>query len=146
MNHAIASPLGRGVSDDAPQREAEWTDPDRGKVLLGDYARTWIKERPGLRPKTLELYTWLLERHIVPGLGEVPGRKLTTALIRSWRAALIDKAYRLLRAVLMTAVEEDKLLSRNPCRSRRGWATTATGPRSSTSTPRVMLIGRSPMH
>ncbi|WP_432868319.1 tyrosine-type recombinase/integrase [Microbispora rosea] len=26
------------------------------------------------------------------------------------------KAYRLLRAVLMTAVEEDKLLSRNPCR------------------------------
>ncbi|WP_182905018.1 tyrosine-type recombinase/integrase [Microbispora sp. H13382] len=60
------------ASDDAPQREAEWTDPDRGKVLLGDYARTWIKERPGLRPKTVELYTWLLERHIVPGLGEVP--------------------------------------------------------------------------
>ncbi|MGW5266292.1 tyrosine-type recombinase/integrase [Microbispora sp. NPDC004025] len=103
----------------------EWTDPDRGKVLLGDYARTWIKERPGLRPKTVELYTWLLERHIVPGLGEVPVGKLTTALVRSWRAALIDKgvsvstaakAYRLLRAVLMTAVEEDKLISRNPCR------------------------------
>ncbi|WP_143736983.1 hypothetical protein [Microbispora sp. GKU 823] len=55
----------------------------------------------------------------------MPGGKLTTALIRSWRAALIDKgvsvptaakAFRLLRAVLMTAVEEDKLLSRNPCR------------------------------
>ncbi|MEV4457034.1 tyrosine-type recombinase/integrase [Microbispora sp. NPDC049633] len=103
----------------------EWTDPDRGKVLLGDYARTWIKERPGLRPKTVELYTWLLDRHIAPGLGEVPVGKLTTALVRSWRASLIDKgvsvstaakAYRLLRAVLMTAVEEDKLISQNPCR------------------------------
>ncbi|WP_208758808.1 tyrosine-type recombinase/integrase [Microbispora triticiradicis] len=103
----------------------EWTDPHRGKVLLGDYAQTWIKERPGLRPKTVELYTWLLERHVAPGLGEVPVGKLTTALVRSWRAALIDKgvsvstaakAYRLLRAVLMTAVEEDKLISQNPCR------------------------------
>ncbi|NJP27560.1 site-specific integrase [Microbispora hainanensis] len=110
---------------EAQMISGEWTDLDRGKVLLGDYARTWIKERPGLRPKTVELYTWLLERHIVPGLGEVPVGKLTTALVRSWRAALIDKgvsvstaakAYRLLRAVLMTAVEEDKLISQNPCR------------------------------
>ncbi|MEU8176376.1 tyrosine-type recombinase/integrase [Microbispora hainanensis] len=110
---------------EAQMISGEWTDPDRGKVLLGDYARTWIRERPGLRPKTVELYTWLLERHIAPGLGEVPVGKLTTALVRSWRAALIDKgvsvstaakAYRLLRAVLMTAVEEDKLISQNPCR------------------------------
>ncbi|MFI7027647.1 tyrosine-type recombinase/integrase [Microbispora rosea] len=110
---------------EAQMISGEWTDPDRGKVLIGDYARTWIKERPGLRPKTVELYTWLLERHIAPGLGEVPVGKLTTALVRSWRAALIDKgvsvstaakAYRLLRAVLMTAVEEDKLISQNPCR------------------------------
>ncbi len=28
------------------------------------------------------------------------------------------KTYRLLRAVLMTAVEEDKILARNPCRIR----------------------------
>ncbi|MFI7037866.1 tyrosine-type recombinase/integrase [Microbispora rosea] len=110
---------------EAQMISGEWTDPDRGKVLLGDYARTWIKERPGLRPKTVELYTWLLERHIGPGLGEVPVGKLSTALVRSWRAALINKgvsvstaakAYRLLRAVLMTAVEEDKLISQNPCR------------------------------
>ncbi|WP_327048819.1 site-specific integrase [Microbispora sp. NBC_01189] len=110
---------------EAQMISGEWTDPDRGKVLLGDYARTWIKERPGLRPKTVELYTWLLDRHIVPSLGGVAVGKLTTQMIRSWRAKLIDngvsvstaaKAYRLLRAVLMTAVEEDKLLSRNPCR------------------------------
>jgi integrase len=48
-------------------------------------------------------------------------------MIREWRAALLDqgvsvstaaKAYRLLRAVLMTAVDEDKILSSNPCRIR----------------------------
>jgi integrase len=51
--------------------------------------------------------------------------KLTTEMIRQWRAALLDsgvsqmqtaKAYRLLRAVLMTAVDEDQIILRNPCR------------------------------
>ena len=27
----------------------EWTDPERGKVSLGDYAASWIAQRPGLR-------------------------------------------------------------------------------------------------
>ncbi|MFI6174327.1 tyrosine-type recombinase/integrase [Nonomuraea sp. NPDC051191] len=103
----------------------DWTDPDRGKVLLGDYARAWIKERPGLRPKTIENYTWLLHRHIMPTLGGVQVGKITTQMIRAWRAERLEqgtsistvaKAYRFLRAVLMTAAEEDKLISRNPCR------------------------------
>jgi integrase len=37
---------------------------------------------------------------------------------RSGAASTAAKAYRLLRAVLMTAVEEDKILPRNPCRIR----------------------------
>jgi len=61
--------------------------------------------------------------------GQVPGKipldKLDTALIREWRAGLLEagvtqgvaaKAYRLLRAILNTAVNEDDLLSTNPCR------------------------------
>jgi integrase len=103
----------------------EWTDPDRGKVKLGDYAAVWIAQRPKLRPRTVDLYRWLLKKHIAPYLGTVPIGKLSTAMIREWRAELLDhgvsvtmaaKAYRLLRAVLMTAVEEDKILLRNPCR------------------------------
>ena len=48
-------------------------------------------------------------------------------MVRKWRADLLAKgvsvsmaakAYRLLRAVLTTAVEEDKILPRNPCRVR----------------------------
>jgi hypothetical protein len=34
----------------------EWTDPDRGKVKLADYAAAWITQRPKLRPRTIDLY------------------------------------------------------------------------------------------
>jgi integrase len=105
----------------------EWADPGRGKVRLGPYAARWIAQRPGLRPRTADLYSWLLRKYIVPQLGAVPLGKLSTPMIREWRASLLGdgvsvsmaaKAYRLLRAVLTTAVEEDKILARNPCRIR----------------------------
>jgi hypothetical protein len=90
-----------------------WVDPQRGKIPLGDYAAKWIKERANLRPKTVELYAWLLERHIVPFMGRVEVGKVTTQMVRTWRAELLAsgasvsvtaKAYRLLRAVMTTAV------------------------------------------
>jgi hypothetical protein len=54
---------------EAQMMAGEWTDPERGKVKLGDYAATWISERPGLRVRTIDLYTWHLARHIAPYLG-----------------------------------------------------------------------------
>ncbi|MEU3163769.1 tyrosine-type recombinase/integrase [Streptosporangium sp. NPDC006930] len=107
--------------------KGEWTDPDRGKIKLQDYAETWISQRAGLRPRTVDLYRWLLKKHITSYLGGVQLGKLSTAMIRQWRADLLGngvsvsmaaKAYRLLRAVLMTAAEEDHIISRNPCRIR----------------------------
>ena len=104
-----------------------WTDPERAKVKLAEYSATWIDQRPGLRPRTIDLYRWLLKKHITPYLGNVPIGKLTTAMIRQWRADLLSngvsvsmaaKAYRLLRAVLMTAAEDDRIIARNPCRIR----------------------------
>src|SRR5262249_44477391 len=65
--------------------------------------------------------------HINPYLGGVPLSRLSTPMIRDWRAQLLRsgasvsmaaKAYRLLRSILATAVEEDKILARNPCRVR----------------------------
>ncbi|WP_433540914.1 tyrosine-type recombinase/integrase [Streptosporangium sandarakinum] len=107
--------------------KGEWTDPDRGKVKLKEYAETWISQRPGLRPRTVDLYRWLLGKHVTPYLGNTAVGKLSTAMVRQWRADLLGngvsvsvaaKAYRLLRAVLMTAVEEDHIITRNPCRIR----------------------------
>jgi len=99
----------------------EWIEPERGKVTVHDYADAWITQRPGLRPRTIDLYRWLLAKHIDPYMGRFPIGKLTTEIIREFRMALLAagvsesmtaKAYRLLRAVLTTAVD-DRLIQRN---------------------------------
>lgn len=110
---------------EAQMVRGEWIDPERGKIRLKDYADRWITERPNLRPRTVHLYRWTLGRHITPHLGDMPVNRLDTPMIREWRTLLLDsgvsvtmaaKAYRLLRAVLMTAVKEDELIRINPCR------------------------------
>ena len=64
-----------------------------------------------------------LENHILPTLGDVSMAKLTTATVRRWHADLLTgglgpstvaKCYRLLRAILNTAVEDSHLVA-NPC-------------------------------
>jgi len=105
----------------------EWFDPERAKIELRDYAVAWIDERPGLRPTTRGLYRRLLNRYIAPTIGGAHLSAIDTPMVRSWRVELLRrgvsesmtaKAYRLLRAVLMTAVSEDKMIPRNPCQIR----------------------------
>ncbi|MEU7892246.1 site-specific integrase [Nonomuraea sp. NPDC049152] len=104
----------------------DWTDPQRAKVKLGDYSAKWIAERTNLRPRTVEIYTGLLKRYILPYLGNILLGKIDTSAVREWRTALISngvgasevaKAYRFLRAVLMTAAD-DRIIPRNPYRIR----------------------------
>jgi integrase len=102
----------------------DWTDPDAGRVLFGKYASDWIEERPGLRPKTSELYRYLLRRHLGPVFDARPVAEIREPHVRRWRKDLLDdgvsavtvaKAYRLLKAIFNTAVD-DGLIRRNPCR------------------------------
>ena len=106
--------------------DGRWRDPVLGRQLLVTYASTWIDQRAGLRPRTVDLYRWLLKRHIEPHLARTRLDDLTPLVIRRWRSTLLEagvsqsmaaKAYRLLRAVLNTAVDDD-ILERNPCRIR----------------------------
>jgi integrase len=108
--------------------KGDWRDPAAAEEKLVDYAERWIKERAGLRPRTVEQYRYQLRRHIAPHLGQLRLVDLDDrpAVIRSWRSALLEsgispsgaaKGYRLLRAVLMTAVD-DGTIRRNPCRIR----------------------------
>ena len=108
--------------------EGRWRDPARGRETLGPYFENWIRHRHGLRPQTVELYEGLNRRHIAPYLADVELRSLTPEVVRRWRSRLAEngvtnttaaKAYRLLRAVCSTAVEDD-ILERNPCRIRNG--------------------------
>ena len=104
--------------------QGDWIDPDAGRVLFGKYAADWIEERPGLRPKTTELYRYLLRRHLGPAFDARPLAEIREPHVRRWRRDLLDedvsavtaaKAYRLLKAIFNTAVD-DSLVRRNPCR------------------------------
>jgi len=84
----------------------DWIDPDAGAVLLSEYGSTWIDERPGLRPKTVTLYRYLLRTHITPHFRTATISAITLPAVRRWRKKLLDtgvspvtaaKAYRLLR-------------------------------------------------
>lgn len=82
------------------------------------------RERPGLRPKTVQLYRYLLRSHLLPTLGAKSIADIRESHVRRWRKERLDagvkpvtlaKAYRLLKAILNTAVD-DELIRRNPCR------------------------------
>lgn len=100
-----------------------WINPNAGEVRLGDYARDWLAQRV-LRPRTYELYHGLLRRHLLPELGDLRLNQLTPARVRKWHAghvaagspgaSTLSKSYRLLHAILRTAVE-DGLVPKNPC-------------------------------
>jgi hypothetical protein len=69
----------------------EWTDPAGAKVKLCDYAQDWITQRPGLRPRTADLYRWLLAKHIAPYLGGLPVGTISAQVVRRWRADLLSR-------------------------------------------------------
>lgn len=111
--------------DVAGHRSPEATDrrDDRDGPRFEDYARTWLRQRDDLRPRTIELYDGLLTRHLIPPLGPHPVEEITTTLVRSWYADLLSsglgrstvaKSYRLLKSILNTALV-DELILRNPC-------------------------------
>jgi integrase len=102
----------------------DWINPDAGRLPFGRYAHSWVTERPNLRPKTLQLYAGLVRLHLDPTFGALMIQDITEPQVRRWRKSLLDagvgevtvaKAYRLLKAILNTAVD-DGLIRRNPCR------------------------------
>lgn len=119
-----------------------WISQERRKIDLGtwgaversdgmtfrDYAQKWVEQRP-LRPRTRLLYEGLLNRLILPVLGDAKIVTLTPAQIRSWHSDLGSEhptrnahAYALLHAICATAVQ-DEVLDANPCRIRAAMQT-----------------------
>jgi integrase len=110
------------------QQRGGWVTPEDARVTLAEFSRGWLESRltsrgEPLRPRVRELYDGYLRLHIVPTLGDVPLGQLTTARIRRWHADLLAaglgpsttaKCYRLLRAILNTAIEDRHLVA-NPC-------------------------------
>ncbi len=115
----------------ADMDRGDYFDPKAGRVTLEAYAESWVLTRMvrggPLAPRTAELYRSQLALHIVPQLGGTELRHLDAKAIKAWHRDLTGssgpgmttaaKCYRLLRAILNTATEED-LIPRNPCSIR----------------------------
>ena len=92
-------------------------------LTLAAYAEPWLADRR-LRPRTRALYRSLLDRRILPTLGDKPLKSLTAADIRGWHSEQGEEmptatahAYALLKTILGNAVT-DGLIPANPCHIR----------------------------
>jgi integrase len=98
-----------------------WIDPSFGRETLADWAENWLSGRADLRPVTRAKYRHMLDRHVVPVLGHYEPSKLRPSVVRAWYMEMkkryvttADDAFRMLRAILTTAVT-DGMISKNPC-------------------------------
>ncbi|MFF1839293.1 tyrosine-type recombinase/integrase [Streptomyces sp. NPDC058231] len=109
---------------EADLTRGNWQDPDAGAVNFKEYALQWVDER-GLSATTDELYRRLLRLHLLPTFEGLDLDEITAPRVRTWRterlsstgATTVAKSYRLLKAIMETAVD-DELIRRNPCRIR----------------------------
>jgi len=103
---------------EADVHRGAWIDPRAGKVTLTAYSNEWLSRRPDLAVRTIELYRYLLDDHILPTLGSATLAALAPSKIRGWQAKLAQahpstaaKAYRLLSSIMRTAVTDGLLLA-----------------------------------
>ncbi|MET7270522.1 tyrosine-type recombinase/integrase [Streptomyces flaveolus] len=108
---------------EADLSRGDWRAPDAGAVNFDAYAEKWVEERE-LAVRTEDLYRHLLRLYILPAFGGLDLDEITAPRVREWRAerlratqakTTVAKAYRLLKGILETAVDDD-LITRNPCR------------------------------
>lgn len=97
-------------------------------ITLRAFATQWLEQR-SLRPRTRQLYESMLNRLILPDIGDGKMVTLTPAKIRQWHAELgaghptrNAHCYALLHAICATAVQ-DEVLDANPCRIRAAMQT-----------------------
>jgi integrase len=118
--------LARQQTDMARGAWGEPAQPRRERVpTFADYAAEWLRTRP-LRGRSIREYRSVLGGHLLPAFGPARIDAITPAAVREWHTgygtrtpSARAKAYRVLHAIMATAVE-DELLAANPCRVRRG--------------------------
>lgn len=95
---------------------------------LADYAAGWLDSRT-LKPRTRALYRRLLDKHVLPDLGDRRLNAITPTIVRNWYTAIGPNAptrrahsYAVLKTILSTAVSE-QLITSNPCVIRSGGST-----------------------
>jgi integrase len=104
--------------------EARELDLDPTRQTLADYLRSWIKglrdaRNQRIRPRTLDHYTLVVERHIIPALGKHKLAAVTGRRVQAWLDAdsgsprTVLHHHAVLRRALNVAVRQ-RLLAYNP--------------------------------
>lgn len=104
--------------------EARALDLDPSRLTLAAFLRSWITglrdaRRQRVRPRTLDHYTLIVERHIIPALGRYPLAAVTPRRIQAWLDAdegspqTIRHHHAVLRRALNVAAKQ-RLLAYNP--------------------------------
>ena len=111
-----------------------WIDPGLSRETFEEYADRWMKTRTDLARTTRSKYDGLLRLHIFPKFGRVELGRLSATAVRAWYHELRDRfpngstaddAYRVLRAIVNTAVT-DGLITKSPCTVKGAGSTAAT--------------------
>ena len=101
----------------------EWVDPTAGALTFGEWSERWLSGLHSIKPKTRAGYESLLRSRVLPTFGGTELRRISTAAVREWVAAMIAEdlspaRVRQARQVLHAAVQvavQDGLIVRNPC-------------------------------
>lgn len=122
----------------------QWKAPVRSDATVTAYGEAWIVQHPDLKESTRATYLTEFGLYIRPHLGHYRLDQLKPEVIRAWRARVGEgirktweskgkssasrprtgkatqaRVYRLLRAILNTAVS-DGIIDTNPCNLRKG--------------------------
>ena len=97
------------------------THTDEKRTVL-EYLKGWLRDKAlTVKPRTVEFYTYHVNKHITPELGGIKLKKLTTTQVRAFMRTTQEQvskdAANKSRTVLKTALEQavrDGLLIRNP--------------------------------
>jgi len=97
---------------------------DAGNLRVGEYLERWLKDsvKGTVRPSTYEVHQHMVEPHIVPALGRLKLKDLSSTHVRGFyrekldaglSSATVCKMHSVLRKALKQAVMDD-LIPRNP--------------------------------
>ncbi|MDQ3637579.1 MAG: site-specific integrase, partial [Actinomycetota bacterium] len=97
---------------------------DAGNLRVGEYLERWLKDsvKGTVRPSTYEVHRHMVEPHIVPALGRLKLKDLSSTHVRGFyrekldaglSSATVCKMHSVLRKALKQAVMDD-LIPRNP--------------------------------
>ena len=152
----MAAALNWGRDQEARIREGRWTDPNAGKVTVGEWADRWMALQD-VSLATIDHRDYMIRRFIRPAWGDSPLNSLTTEEITRWenalpaRTGISPRTARAVRTVLGTilgdaATTRPTLIPHNPAlrprnrRRRTGRRLVRGGPQRAWATPLQVLL------